>query len=124
MENNVNKVIGGFRFPANLYAHIYVAEPTKGITVRLMLLREDENTTLQMDILQEVETGLMRIMARRLIPCTVDDDDYLLGLDDNFNIPLVYRTVMARFQKNPDGQIELQIKHTANNEIVIDRFTA
>lgn len=123
MKNNLNKADTGFRFPADIFARTYVAEPSDGIIVRLMMIREDDKTTLQMDIMQELETGLMRIIARRFIPCVLDDDSCLLRLDDNCNIPIRYRNVSAGFHTNSDGLIELQIKHKENDTIVIDRFT-
>lgn len=124
MKNNVSFSDPGFRFPANQYARIYVAEPENGIIVRLMMLREDKKATLQMDILQELESGLLRIMARRFIPCIIDDDGYLYELDDRYKKSIKYRTVNAEFGTNKEGQIELQITHKENDEIVIDRFTS
>lgn len=124
MKNNVSFTDPGFRFPANQYARIYVAEPENGIIVRLMMLREDEKTTLQIDIMQELETGLMRIMARRFIPCVLDEDSYILSLDDSYNKPIRYRTVSAGFKTSADGLIELQITHKENDAIVIDKYTA
>lgn len=124
MKNNVNKTDAGFRFPADIFARTYVVEPAEGIIVRLMMIREDEKTTLQMDIMQELETGLMRIMARRFIPCVLDEDSYILSLDDSYNKPIRYRTVSAGFKTSADGLIELQITHKENEAIVIDRYTA
>lgn len=124
MKNNENKADAGFRFPVDLYSRVFVAEPSDGIIVRLMMLREDEKKTLQMDIMQELETGLMRIMSRRFIPCTMDDDGYLLSLDDSYNKPIRYRTVSAGFKTSADGLIELQITHRENDTIVVDRYTA
>ena len=41
MKNNESNVDAGFRFPIDLYSRVFVAEPSDGIIVRLMMLRED-----------------------------------------------------------------------------------
>ncbi len=124
MKNSGNIAGTGFRFPDNLFARIFVADLIDGTVVRIRLLREAEKTTIQLDILKEAASGINELMARRYIPCVVDDDSYLVSIDKRFNKPVRFRTVSAAFRINEDGLIELQITHQEDGKTIVDRFSA
>lgn len=121
MKNNANEVDTGFRFPERIYAKVYAINPDKGIIVKLRLLREDGNTTVQINILHELDSGLSELVARRYIPCTVNDD-CIVSFDERFNKPIKYRSVDARFITDEHGRIWLQITHIEDGETIVDNF--
>ena len=100
---------------------MYAINPDKGIIVKLRLLREDGNTTVQINILHELDSGLSELVARRYIPCTVDAD-CIVSFDERFNKPIKYRSVDARFITDEQGRIWLQITHIENGETIVDNF--
>lgn len=120
METKTNALVVGFRFPKNFYSKIYVTDPENGIVVGLRVFHEEK--TLQLNILQELDSGLLRIMSRRNIPCKLDDSGYLIDLNERFNEPISYKSVKAGFEKDSTGNWILYITHDENGKTIEERF--
>ncbi len=115
-----NNSANGFRFPTDLYARIYAVDPENRRAV--ILIRKGD--ILELGILQELESGQLKTIAKTAIPCVLDDDCKLIGLSENSKKSVSYESLKASFQVNTEGFIELVVTHYEKGEPITDRFTS
>ena len=116
-----NDLSTGFRFPCNLLSRIYAVDPEHR---RAVMIKYKGGSILELGILQELESGQLKTIAKSAIPCVLDDDCKLIGLSENSKKSVSYESLKASFQVNTEGFIELVVTHYEKGEPITDRFTS
>lgn len=117
MNNNSET---GFRFPTNLFARIYAADPENRKAV--ILIRKGDN--LELGILHEEDSGQLKSIAKTVIPSIFDDDGMIIDLDCNAKRSVSCGSLTASFRIDSEGFIALMISHRENGELITERFTS
>lgn len=116
-----NNSANGFRFPTDLYARIYAVDPENK---RAVIIKYMGGNILELGILREDDSGRLKLIENTTISCTLDDDGYLVALDENSRKAISCGSLSAGFSVSSEGFIALMISHRENGELITERFTS
>lgn len=109
MEQRISEMV----FKKNNGTYVYVIDAAKGtaLMVKMYWRSDDESEAFAcVSILQEQSPGTLHTVAKTCIPCSLDENGRMIRVDGEFNRPVSYRGISARFTENEAGLPELTIK--------------
>lgn len=121
MRNEENNSKTGFRFPCNLCSRIYAVDPENS---RAVIVKYLGGNSLELGILHEDDYGRLKMIVKTTTSCTLDENGYLIALDENSIKSVSCGSLCASISVNSEGFVELMITHRENGELITERFTS